>query len=102
MGFLLKRPVFQLEGLVNTPEYLRDMRSGIVDAGYLLDRGINFFILSEVGERMPDEQGCITAPVSQWGWPPVRIRVCTDDLLWRSENRDSIVTVWRLQRRTAN
>jgi hypothetical protein len=31
-----------------------------------------------------------------------QIRLCPEDLLWRSENRDSIVTVWRLQRRTAN
>jgi len=28
-----------------------------------------------------------------------QIRLCPEDLLWRSENRDSIVTVWRLQRR---
>ncbi len=31
-----------------------------------------------------------------------QIRLCPKDLMWQGENSDSIVTVWRLQRRTAN
>jgi hypothetical protein len=99
MGFLLRRPIFQLEGLVNTPDYLQDMATGRVDTGYLLDRGVTIFIRSEPGELPHDSANCIVAPVFGGNWPQPRFRLCPEDLLWRSENRDSIVTVWRLQRR---
>jgi hypothetical protein len=100
MAFLLKRPVFQLEGLVNTPGYLRDLAADRVDNGYLLDRGITVFILSEIGERPRDSLGCMLAPVAQSGLPPVRLRLCPEDLLRRAEYRDGVVTIWQLRRRT--
>lgn len=101
-GFLLKRPVFQLEGLVNTPGYLRDMAAGKVDTDYLLDRGISVYINSAPGGLLHDATNCFIAPVFGGDWPQPRIRLCPKDLMWQGENSDSIVTVWRLQRRTAN
>lgn len=98
MGYLLKRPLFQLEGLVNTPTYLQDMAAGRVDAGYLIDRGIDVYIRSESEELPRDERGCAIAPVFSRDGPQIRFRVCPEDLMWRGENHDSIVTVWRLRR----
>lgn len=101
IGFLLKRPVFQLEGLVNSPNYLRDLSAGRVDVDYLLDRGISVFILSEHGERRRDAGGCIVAPASEerW-WPPVELRLCPEDLIWHAKtDTGGIVTVWRLRTR---
>jgi hypothetical protein len=99
MGFLLRRPIFSARRSSQHTQLLERHGRRFGRHRILLDRGIMIFIRSEPGELPHDSVNCVVAPVFGGDWSQPHFRLCPEDLLWRSENRDSIVTVWRLQRR---
>ena len=97
-AYFLGKPVFQLEGLVNDTSYLADLKAGRVDARYLLDRGVGYYVHSgyRQSELGPGNCHALLEP-RLGGGPKANIKVCDENLVYSHKFADdSLIGVWKL------
>jgi hypothetical protein len=113
LSYLLERPLIQLEGLVNSAEYLDAVKSGEAHR-FLQQHGIDYYIVAAgvrgtelantvaIPGRADDSCYSIDEPHHGEG-PSFQVVVCDSDLLYRAAlddpgNRGGSYSVWRYRR----
>ena len=82
LGYLVDRPVVQLEGLVESHEYLEALRAGTV-AGFLRDHRVTHLVIDSDPSEQPGASGCVEHSEPRFGnGPKATLKVCAADRIY--------------------
>jgi hypothetical protein len=96
VGYLARRPLVQLEGLVESPDYVDSLAAGRATS-FLRSKGVSYLIMTRPATDLPTGSGCqrYLEPVQGRG-PKMSLMLCADDAVYDQQLDDGRrYVVWR-------